>query len=87
MGQVIREFSSAIWIKQLFWLSARDISAADNGTSGAQCETVPHRCFGNPRAQLGLAVGKPGAGRLLTNLNLMMRQIGRMVDRPKLNRN
>ncbi len=26
------EFSSAIWIKQSFWLGVRDILVADNGT-------------------------------------------------------
>src|SRR6266850_2190329 len=57
------------------------ISAAGNGTSCVRLETDPHRCFGSHPAQLGFAVGKPGAGRSPINRNSTMRQIELTLER------
>ena len=68
-------------LDQLIILVPRARHFGGNGTSCAQSETVLCRCFGSQLALRDFAVGKPGAGKSLTNPNLTMRQTGRTREK------
>jgi hypothetical protein len=64
-----------------FSFRAPDISVVGNGISCARSETVPSRCFGSQMARRDSALGRPGAGKSLTNPNSTTPRVGLTLER------